>query len=175
MFKSFNLQKCLGRRYVGLRVSKTHRNSYHIAFFFHVPLSSLKKQKLVTPARSNMSPKMNYFNRKRIFQPLIFRFHVNFPGCSAPWFQQKKQRTPDKLESKKLSIHKTHESQSTWCFNAWLLYLLPWSLTLRPWKMDAWNMILSLWVRITLFVGELLNFRGVSPSSWLPRNPGITY
>ena len=33
-----------------------------------------------TPPKTNMSPKKNYFNRKYIFQPVIFRGHVSFPG-----------------------------------------------------------------------------------------------
>ena len=33
-----------------------------------------------TPRKTNLSPKRAYFNRKYIFQPLIFRGHVSFPG-----------------------------------------------------------------------------------------------
>ena len=35
-----------------------------------------------TPLKTNMSLKRDYFNRKYIFQPLIFRGHVSFPGST---------------------------------------------------------------------------------------------
>ena len=34
-----------------------------------------------TPLKINMEPKITQLKRKIIFQTIIFRFHVNFPGC----------------------------------------------------------------------------------------------
>ena len=37
----------------------------------------------VHPRKTNMSPEKDYFSREYIFQPVIFRGHVSFRGCTS--------------------------------------------------------------------------------------------
>ena len=57
-------------------INKSKKNTFNSHHFFN----SLTKTDF-TPLKINMSPKKGPFNRKYIFEPLIFRGHASFRGC----------------------------------------------------------------------------------------------
>ena len=66
------------------QVTKTLQEAEWLVRFLIVGLSREIRLKIqVTPLKTNMSPeKGDYFNRKYIFQPVIFRGHFIFPGST---------------------------------------------------------------------------------------------
>ena len=50
---------------------------------YKIPLHKLKGAKGIHPEKLTCPLKRGYFSREYIFQPLIFRGHVSFPGCKA--------------------------------------------------------------------------------------------
>ena len=46
----------------------------------------MKKWQVLHPRKLTCPPKRDYFSREYIFQPLIFRGHVSFPGCTLLFF-----------------------------------------------------------------------------------------
>ena len=56
---------------------------HSIALFLQRLLKGLQAQRCVHPRKLTCPLKICYFNRKYIFQPMIFRGHVSFPGSNA--------------------------------------------------------------------------------------------
>jgi len=74
--------------------------SIYIKCFMPFLVGMLPRMIILHPRKLTCPLKRDYFNRKYIFQPLIFRGHVNFPGSNCPesWLSIPGRFGPPKIE-----------------------------------------------------------------------------